>query len=137
MAPCQTSEHEESAMTYLVTQASGYAVRARGRDEVHECETHQNSYCCDRGCAWRFMLAIGVPAALRTHPFGHGGGSFIDLRDRDVDDMGAPIVSWGEWPCPETSSHEYCPACGALTVEGIESDHEALPYVDPDPCMGA
>lgn len=122
---------------YVVTQATGYTVRSRYGDEIHECETHEVSYCCDRGCAWRFMVAIGVPAEMRNHPLGHGAGSFIDLRDRPTDDMFAPIVSWGEAPGAETSSHAYCPACGALTVEGIDDDREALSYVDPDPCMNA
>jgi hypothetical protein len=110
-------------------------VRGRYGDEIHECETHELSYCCDRACAWRFMEAIGVPSELRTHPLGHGAGSFIDLRDRDIEDMFAPIVSWGDDPCSEAPSHEYCPACGALTVEGSEDEREPLAYVDPDPCM--
>lgn len=122
---------------YSVTAGTGYTVRGRYGDEIHMCETTDQAYCCDRGCAWRYMIACGVPAELRNHPYGYGAGEFIDLRNRDIDDMDAPVWSWGEAPCTESSEHEYCPACGALTIEGIETDREPLSYVDPDPVMNA
>lgn len=124
-------------MTYLVSQARGYTVRGRYGTEIHECETFDHAYCCDRGCAWRYMIAIGVPGELRQHPLGHGAGEWIDLRDIPADSMDAPIVSWGEWPCADSPHHEYCPACGGLTIVGDEEDELPAPWVSPDPCMAA
>lgn len=131
-------------MTYLVSSGTGYTVRSHGRDEIHTCETHVLAYCCDRGCAIHYMRAIGVPIEVVTdHPLRHGAGDFIDLSETDTRGD-SPVYSWGEYPCPETSCHEYCPACGALTVHGIEDDSEHScdgwecdfpSYVEPDPCM--
>lgn len=135
--------------TFMVTQGNGYAVMSRGHGyEIHDTETLDVSYCCDRGCGLRYLDAIGVPPEVpREHPLGHGAGDYIEMRADANESHGEyPVYSWGDYPCPETSSHEYCPACGALTVHGIDdasgdpytcdgSECDAPAYVAPDPCM--
>lgn len=111
-------------MTYLVTLGSGYTVRGRFGDEIHDTETVDQAYCCDRSCAIRYLDHLGVPTEVATdHPLGHGAGDYIDLRDSDTrgDSL---VVSWGEYPCADSPSHEYCPACGSLTIHGSEDGNE-------------
>lgn len=140
-------------MTYLVESGNGYAVMSRGHGyEIHQTETLDYAWCCDRGCAIRYMRAIGIPAEVITdHPLGHGAGDYIDMQ-ADADEHGEyPTYSWGEYPCADSPSHEYCPACGSLTIHGSEDGDEyngrscdgsgdgcTWPsYVDPDPAMRA
>ena len=112
-------------MTYLVEQGTGYAVHTAHGTEIHQCETLDLGWCCDRGCAIRHMRTLGVPIEVVTeHPLGHGAGEFIDLRETDARTGDAPIVSWGAWPCADSPLHEYCPACGALTIHGSEDGDE-------------
>lgn len=116
--------------TFLVSQ--GIAIETPSGVPM-EVETLDYAWCCDHGCGLRYMKALGIPDTPEARGM-HTAGQYFAPLEEDSDDR--ILYSWGDSPCATSPHHEYCPACGRLTIEGDEEEEDNPPaYGDPDPIM--